>query len=895
MNAAAAKPGQPATASAWSWMEQAPLFHAACLFAGGILLSTLVWIPPARLLVGILGLAMLAGLAGWWCRRLAWLPLGLLLCSLGVWSAEMEPQASPAVELLRTSDRLARTVEGTVIGTGPVRDPELAVDSAAGEPASQTVDVRLSSIEIVDDHEDVQQPVAGVVRLTVRWPDVNPWKSLPRFRCGERIRAVARLAPPQVYRDPGVWSRADYLLGQGVTSTGTVDFAVIERLGATGEWIPGCRLAQFQQSSGARLLALPAAMHPLPAFLRLSPEDAVMLTAMITGDRTFLTHSLRLGFERTGSFHMLVVSGLHLAIVSGWVMWAARRLRFSRTPATLITMAAAFFYALFTGFATPVQRSLWMVILYLLGTLIFRERSALNCIGFAALCLLVVHPRSLLESSFQMTLLAVMAIAGVASPLLDTTLYPYSKGLRQLQLTTIDAKIEPRVAQFRVVLRMFAVRLEALFGTIAAWRVFPWFVRVLLGSGELLVVTTIIELMMALPMALYFHRITLFALPVNLLILPLLVVLIPAALVTWLALFFSPILAVVPGAITAAMLHCGLGLVRLFGSHSFGDLRIPAPLAWQGTLFCIFLAVSIFLVRQGGTGMRRAGLAALAGMGVVAVLPRPVQHPRDAILMEAIDVGQGDSTLLITPDGKTLLVDGGGLGGAPRARTPEFDIGEEVVSMALWSRGIRHLDAVALSHAHSDHMDGLPAVLRNFHPQELWVGENPPSTAYRALLAEADELHMTVRAMRSGDHFGFGRTAVAVLAPLRGYHPGAEPANNDSLVLHVAYRATSVLLEGDAEDAVERGMLAESELPSTLLKVGHHGGASSTQAEFLERVSPQWAVISCGYQNRYGQPRPEVLARLESERVRTFSTDTHGATCFELDGRSVKAVPWCTE
>jgi competence protein ComEC len=136
-----------------------------------------------------------------------------------------------------------------------------------------------------------------------------------------------------------------------------------------------CRLSGLQHASSARLLALPAAMRRLPAPLRLTQDDAIMLAAMVTGDRTYLTHSLRVGFERTGSFHMLVVSGFHLAIVAGCIFWIARRLRLPRVPATLLTIAASFAYALFTGFATPVQRSLWMVTLYLLGRLLYRERS----------------------------------------------------------------------------------------------------------------------------------------------------------------------------------------------------------------------------------------------------------------------------------------------------------------------------------------------------------------------------------------------------------------------------------------------------------------------------------------------------------------------------------------
>jgi competence protein ComEC len=648
----------------------------------------------------------------------------------------------------------------------------------------------------------------------------------------------------------------------------------------------------LQHATSVRLLALPATMRKLPAALRLNDDDAVMLAAMATGDRTYLNHSLRVGFERTGSFHMLVISGLHLAIVAGCLFWIARRLRLPRVPATLLTILASFGYALFTGFATPVQRSLWMVTLYMLARLLYRERNPLNTIGFAALCLLALSPRSLFDSSLQMTLLAVVAIAGIAMPLLQSTIHPYLTATRDLRLMAIDVKLAPSLAQFRVVLRMFADRLQKAISPRVGWSIFPGTVRLVLRAVELLVVSCVVELAMTLPMALYFHRITVFALPVNVFILPLLVLLMPAALVTLLALLVWPAAAIVPAMAVAVLLHLSEGLVHLFGSLAWGDFRIPAPLIWQSAMFCALLATAILLARRGRWG-RRAAWVALLAAAFVAVAPRPVDRPRDALLVEAIDVGQGDSLLLITPDGRTLLVDGGGFGGGPRQAPQEFDIGEEVVSQVLWSRGIRHLDVVALSHAHSDHMGGLPAVLRNFHPDELWVGNNPRVADYVALLDEAAGLHVRVRSLRAGDAVALGDTQVNVLAPFRDYQPGAEPGNNDSLVLHVAYGATSVMLEGDAEEPIEQAMLAEPGLQSTLLKVGHHGSVTSTHPEFLARVAPQWAVISCGLHNRFGHPREEVLEALETAKIRTYSTDINGAACFRLNGKSVAAEPLC--
>jgi competence protein ComEC len=931
----------PTPAQPTAGLTTVPLFHAAWLFAAGIAVEGRFWLQPSAVLIALSLTAALCVVAALRGQRVVWLPLAALWLLLGAWCGEMEPHPAPAPApaLAALSDGLLRTVEGTVVGTGPLRTE---LEQNVGEPSaaspSERVDLRVESVEVVNDESDAQALMGGGVRITVRWP---AGVAVQAFQCGDRVRAVVRLLPPATYHDPGVWSRADFLLDEGITSTATAVADHVARLGRSPGAFVSCRVSGWQHASTERLLALPAAMRNLPAPLRLSEDDAVMLSAMVAGDRTYLTHALRVGFERTGSFHMLVVSGLHLAIVAACLFWIFKRLRMPRVPATLLTIAVSFAYALFTGFATPVQRSLWMVTLYLLGRLLYRERSPLNTIGFAALCLLVVSPRSLFDASLQMTLLAVVAIAGVAAPLLQGTLHPYAAATRDLKLVAIDIKLAPPLAQFRVLMRMVAERLQrAASGTIA-WRVFPWSVRFVIRVLELVVISCVVELAMTLPMAIYFHRITIFALPVNLLIVPLLILLMPAALVTLIVLAVWPAAAVVPAMAAALVMHGGVGLVHWFGSMAMGDFRIPGPLAWQEAAYCAlgaaaiamahlslrwpsfgwfnpietiamhrrgiktFLCRHILRVRFGtpfepfdseeglGRWLRCGAWIALALAALAAVLPRPIDRPHGAMLMEAIDVGQGDSLLLITPDGKTLLIDGGGFGGGPRQAPQDFDIGEEVVSPALWARGIRHLDAVALTHAHSDHISGLFAVLRNFHPDELWVGNNPHVAVYNALLAEADALHVRVRSFRAGDAFTFGSTQINVLAPFREYQPEAEPTNNDSLVMHVAYRATSVMLEGDAEAPIEQAMLAEPGLASTLLKVGHHGSITSTRPEFLARVAPQWAVISCGLHNRYGHPREEVLEALQQARVRTYQTDTDGITCFRLDGKTVAADVGC--
>ena len=473
----------PTTGEPVTGLRAVPLFHAAILFAMGIALAHWFWLQPSLLLVALGIIAILTGAAALRARRIVWAPLAILWCTLGAWCALMEAHPAPAPALAMLSDGLLRTVEGTVVDAGTIRtetEQGLNDDAPADEnPATeltQRIDLEVSSLETVTDAEDAQAPIPGGVRLTVRWPEGAEKESdVAPFQCGERIRAAVRLLPPETYHDPGAWSRPEFLLGRGVTSTAGVAIDRVDRLSQTesaGTFL-ACRLSGLQHATTSRLLALPAAMRGLPASFRLTQSDAIMLAAMVAGDRTYLTHSLRVGFERTGSFHMLVVSGFHLAIVAGCIFWLARRMRLPRVPATFLTIFISFAYALFTGFATPVQRSLWMVTLYLLGRLVYRERNTLNVIGFASLCLLAASPRSLFDSSLQMTLLAVVAIAGVAAPLLRGTVHPYLNATRDLSLTAIDAKLEPRLAQFRGLLRMIAMQLQDIGSKRFAWDVIP--------------------------------------------------------------------------------------------------------------------------------------------------------------------------------------------------------------------------------------------------------------------------------------------------------------------------------------------------------------------------------------------------------------------------------------
>jgi competence protein ComEC len=736
------------------------------------------------------------------------------------------------------------------------------------------------------------------------------------LRYGARIRAVTTLKRSETFRNPGGTSFTEYLDRKGFAATGILKSPqLIERLDDEPVFLPLAWLYDWRQRLQEAIKT------------RFAPETAGVLNASLLGNQYFLSRSAGERFREGGTFHVLVISGLHISFIGGLIFLVARRISKNKLVQFLLSATVLWCYAVAVGAEASVVRAALMFTFVAFAPVVSRRAASLNALGAAALVLLTWRPGDLFDPSFQLTFLSVAAIVIFAWPLLQrmseigswrpTRATPYPPNCRRWLRVFCEAlfwserKWHREVAQLNYRCKLFKTPLAVRLERFHLQALFRYGFAAMLVSG-------CVQITMLPLLVVYFHRLSICALILNIGVSAIMAALIFTAIGALLIGTVSMSAAVPLVALTNSLQWLMVHTVDPFASLGLASVRLPeysgGAAAVYGAFFVPLIVLGLTLPRWNalarpsstttkGRGRLFVRLTVIVQVLLVAVVlfhPLSAAKTEGKLRVDFLDVGQGDAALVTMPDGTTLLVDGGGRPtflqkkSAGEAKVgfqrDTRSIGEAVVSEYLWWRGLERVDYVMATHADADHIEGLNDVVRNFKVRAALIARTPANDReFAAFAVSAHQMGVPLRLVGAGDSLCFGAVRIAVLWPPPADSPQARSGNDDSLVLQIEYGSRRILLLADIERKAELALLsaAHQSLTADVVKVAHHGSRTSSTAGFVAAVHPRVAIISVGQQSMFGHPHREVVERWRANGAEILTTGQSGMITVTTDGREL--------
>jgi competence protein ComEC len=890
-----------------------PLAVLAASLALGILVARFAIVPLKLFLV--CGLVCSLATLYVYLKRRALASLWLLIFAFFFMGATLEALEKSGV----AADRVERFYDEGLIASGePVE--VMGVMTRAPEPAPDGfyLSLHVERLRFKGNERDA----SGEVQLfaPVRDKGAKAEYEALELRYGARLRVMTQLSRAESFRNPGVSSLTEYLERRGVDASGIIKSPLlIERMDDERVFLPLDWLYEWRQ----RLLAL--------IDEKFSIETSGVLKAALLGNRYELSRGTSERFREGGTFHVLVISGLHISFIGGIIFFLMRRVTRKRVWQFAVSATFLWAYTLAVGAEVSVMRAALMFTLVALAPLLHRRARSLNALGCATIILLILRPVDLFDPSFQLTFLSVLAIISLAWPLLErlqsigawhpTRETPYppqcARWLKQLSETLFWSEREWRreVSRSNFSYKLFKTPVAATLERLHLQRA----LRYAFGA---MVVSASVQIVLLPVLVIYFHRLSFAALVLNILVGVLMALL---ALVALIALLVSQLSATLAAPLfkTAEGLNwLMVHLVDPFSNAGLASVRLPEYSGTASIIYVLYYAPLIVLAialsrwnplaristKEQSTSLsyvkpRYAAAALVVMFTLIVAHPLSAGRPDGRLRIDFLDVGQGDSALVTMPDGTTLLVDGGGRaqfrqskrGESEDEETEPFErdarsIGEAVVSEYLWWRGLDRVDYILATHADADHIDGLNAIANNFHVRAGLVGRAPADDPeFAQFAATARKQGVPISLVGRGDVLHFGAVEVEVLWPTRTQDLSAASRNNDSVVLRLRFCNRVFLMTGDIEKEAETALTnTQDDLGCDVLKVAHHGSHTSSTETFVSATHPAYAIISVGLASPFGHPHREIVERWRASGAEVLTTGGRGTITVSTDGSDLK-------
>ncbi|HEY0461078.1 MAG TPA: ComEC/Rec2 family competence protein [Pyrinomonadaceae bacterium] len=899
-----------------------PLFRLAVCFAFGVLAAGYFETGWRISLFTCLFCAALA--QSFIKQKFAVVFASLAFIAAGAFCLQIKNQTIPA-------NRLKRIYDEKRINSGEPVEIE-GVLRGKYEEATGGFFAEISVEKLV--YKSETQNVSGRIRLFAFIPDEQIAREYEQLnlRYGSRIRVACNPVREDEFQNPGVASRREILDRQDLDATCSIKSPLlIEKNGDENSFISPARLYEMRKNLIAEFRE------------KFSVSTAGIMIASLLGSKYFLDKRSAELFREGGTFHVLVISGLHITFIGGLTLLLVQFFTRRRFWQFLIASSLLWAFSIAVGADVPVVRATIMFTVLLFSQVIYRHGNLLNSLGLCALILLVWRPEDLFSQSFQLTFMSVLAIVVFAFPLIENL-----RAIGEWR-PTAAAPFPPNVPEW---LKRFC---EMLYWNEKSWQIEArrqiWsarifkspYLKILEARGwqgvfrylfEGVLVSMVVQIWLLPLTAFYFHRVSVVSVLLNLWVGIFIALESFAAIIALFFAQFSAVLALPLVKLTEFLNWILLALPAVFAENNWASFRVPV---YSGNLKAIYflyfapiLILTILLYRwrpfdlnsnfkfqmsdSENSGLFNRGLvfapkfilrvsAALLAIFVLIIIYHPFSAPRadGRLHVDFLDVGQGDSALVTFPNGETLLVDGGGKPGFKNlyvrrdAEEPEIfepdtaTIGESVVSQFLWEKGYSKIDYILATHADADHIQGLTDIARNFSVRAAFFGRTPETDEdFSRLFKVLQTRKIDIIKLKRGDVLSFEEARVEVLYPEADDSPEAVSDNNHSLVLRIVFDRKKFLLTGDIERETENFLMQNPQLlMADVVKVAHHGSRTSSIQGFVTATKAAYAIISVGKTSQFGHPHKEVVERWQASGAKVLTTGERGTISVSTNGNDL--------
>lgn len=588
-------------------------------------------------------------------------------------------------------------------------------------------------------------------------------------------------------------------------------------------------------------------------------KQAGLLIGILLGNKDYLKEEIEQNFKDSNLSHMLAVSGAHVSYIILGITYFFNKAKFNKRISKIITIILLLFFIVLVGGTPSVTRACLMAVYLIIGTLIYKKADIKSSICLSLLIIIIKNPYSLFDIGLQLSYGGTIGIILFSGKILK---------IANIKNENCNQKNKEKEKKNKNKLKDIIIKIISYIKQMA--------------------IISICANAIIMPiMAYHFSTISITFIISNILAGPILgIIVILGFIYCIFSIVFSPI-SLILSFILKIFLNILIEITNICSKLPFSKIYVKTPslLLICAYYSCIFINLK-FEFKNIICKLKKIGYKKIISIILIVLLIFQIIKiiPKD-LKINFIDVGQGDSTLIVTPKNKTILIDGGG------SSNSNYDVGKKTLLPYLLDRGITKIDYIIISHFDTDHATGVAQILGKIDVSSIILTRQlEENDTYRHILSIAKEKKIKLIYVKEGDVLKIGGVKISIIHPENKLMIN-NPMNNNSIVCKVEYNSFSMLLTGDIEMEAEELILRKNiNLKADVLKVAHHGSKTSTTEEFLKAVNPKVALIGVGKNNNFGHPSNEVVQRLKENGTRIYRTDENGEISITVNkkGRIIK-------